>query len=223
MALTSAHARRMEARFMVLPPLEMSWGRRSTPCRVDAAPGITFPRALQKRRSRPPHCRSRLADPRVGASRWLPGAPRGANTATVASDCRGSNEKQRVGAAGFEPAISRTQIERDTRLRHAPRRHRSLLPLLAQSVHPGPEPRSQPCLAHRHRDHAVAGAPDATRQLLAVGLALQPDGRRVGGERLGPELAQLAEILVGVILDVERSSSIVSLRSIRNERAFSHR
>lgn len=49
-----------------------------------------------------------------------PGLARRANTPTVASNGRGSNKNQTVGAAGFEPALSRPQTERDTRLRHAP-------------------------------------------------------------------------------------------------------
>lgn len=42
------------------------------------------------------------------------------NTPTVASNGRGSNKNQIVGAAGFEPTISAPQTPRDTRLRYAP-------------------------------------------------------------------------------------------------------
>jgi hypothetical protein len=41
-----------------------------------------------------------------------------------------------VGAAGLEPAFSRPQTERDTRLRHAPKSRSSLLPLSTRPVHP---------------------------------------------------------------------------------------
>jgi hypothetical protein len=41
--------------------------------------------------------------------------------AATAFNGHGSNKTQIVGAAGFEPALSRPQTERDTRLRHAPK------------------------------------------------------------------------------------------------------
>lgn len=47
-------------------------------------------------------------------------AARSTHTATVASNGRGSNKNQIVGAAGFEPTVSAPQTPRDTRLRYAP-------------------------------------------------------------------------------------------------------
>jgi hypothetical protein len=46
------------------------------------------------------------------------------NTPTVASNGRGSNKNQIVGAAGFEPATPAPQMRCDTRLRHAPMHRR---------------------------------------------------------------------------------------------------
>src|SRR3954463_13614535 len=102
------------------------------------------------------------------------------------AQARGAALRKQIGAAGFEPAASATQMPRATRLRHAPLRPESK-PRFAHQIDPRLQPGPEVRVVSSDRDPTVLASPGSIPELPAVRLSMAADTGAVDVQLLAPE------------------------------------